>query len=286
MFDVQHFATADPPNRRALFVVDSDGSDPPAAHAVEPQRGRQPRLVFLDGSRILFRTVSITNRHHGNLHTIDPDGSGLTRLTTIRRRRAPSSPARSRPTGSGSRSPASTRRRYPGALRHARERHRPAPRHSASRPSTSPTGGRFADDPRPKGRATKALPLLALVVGLIAAAPAAADAPTQFPLHDVFVDVDPCTGARPHGLRSSAPSTATATAATPTTRDRTVITSSGYVGHGIEVSVDHERIFVINDVLTRADGDRARAHVVIVWDADFTTVRVERFGSKYIGRNA
>ncbi len=45
VFDVQHFATADPPNRRALFVVDSDGSDPPAAHAVEPQRGRQPRLV-------------------------------------------------------------------------------------------------------------------------------------------------------------------------------------------------------------------------------------------------
>ena len=40
----------------------------------------------------------------------------------------------------------------------------------------------------------KALPLLALLVGLALAAPAAADTATEFPLHDIFVDIDPCTG--------------------------------------------------------------------------------------------
>ncbi len=131
----------------------------------------------------------------------------------------------------------------------------------------------------------KALPLLALVVGLIAAAPAAADAPTEFPLHDVFVDVDPCTG-RDHTVEIFGTQYRHSHGGNTYHADRTIITSSGYVGHGIEVSVDHERIFVINDVLTRADGDRARAHVVIVWDADFTTVRVERFRLECIGRNA
>ena len=36
--------------------------------------------------------------------------------------------------------------------------------------------------------------LLALALALVLAAPAAADAPIALPLHDLFVDVDPCTG--------------------------------------------------------------------------------------------
>jgi lysophospholipase L1-like esterase len=132
----------------------------------------------------------------------------------------------------------------------------------------------------------KALTLLALAVGLIAAAPAAADEPTEFPLHDVFVDVDPCTGLdhtveitgtffRHHHANGN---TYHAT--------RTITTSSGYVGHGVEVSVDHERIFALNDVLANPNGNRIRAKVVVVRDADFTTVRVERFRLECIGRAA
>jgi TolB protein len=34
-----------------------------------------------DGTRILFRTISTSNRHHGNLYTVRPDGTGLRKLT-------------------------------------------------------------------------------------------------------------------------------------------------------------------------------------------------------------
>ena len=81
VFEVQHFATADPPNRRALFVVDSDGSGSRQLTPWSLNAGDSPDWSP-DGSRILFRTVSTSNRHHGNLHTIRPDGTGLTRLTS------------------------------------------------------------------------------------------------------------------------------------------------------------------------------------------------------------
>ena len=127
--------------------------------------------------------------------------------------------------------------------------------------------------------------LLALALALALAAPAAADAPTEFPLHDLFVDVDPCTGLE-HTIEVTGTFFRHNHAGGNTYHaDRTITTSSGYVGHGVEVSVDHERILVLNDVLARANGDRARAHLVIVLDADWN-VRVERFRLECIGRNA
>ena len=133
----------------------------------------------------------------------------------------------------------------------------------------------------------KAVPLLVLaVVGLITAAPVAADAPTELPLHDLFVDVDPCTG-----LEHTIEVTGTFfrhnhTGGNTYHATRTISTSSGYVGHGVEVSIEHERIFVINDMLAKPNGDRIRAHVVVVWDTAFTAVRVERVRVECIGRNA
>ena len=131
----------------------------------------------------------------------------------------------------------------------------------------------------------KASLTLALLAGLMAAAPAAADAPTPFPLHDSFVDVDPCTG-----LEHTVEVTGTFfrhshTGGNTYHAERTITTSSGYLGRGVEVSVDHERIFVLNDVLARANGDRIRAHLVVVRDADWNA-RVERFRLVCIGRNA
>ncbi len=128
--------------------------------------------------------------------------------------------------------------------------------------------------------------LVALAFTLALAAPAAADAPAELPLHDLFVDVDPCTALdhtveitgtffRHHHANGN---TYHAT--------RTITTSSGYVGHGVEVSVDHERIFVLNDVLANPNGNRARAKIIVVSDSDFTTVRVERFRLECIGQNA
>ena len=77
---MQNFAAADPPNRRALFIVNADGSDLRQLTPWSLNAGDSPDWSP-DGRLILSGTVSIANRHHGNLHTIHPDGSGLTKLT-------------------------------------------------------------------------------------------------------------------------------------------------------------------------------------------------------------
>ena len=80
VFAVQNFAAADPPNRRALYVVNADGSGLRELTPWSLNAGDSPDWSP-DGKLILFRTVSTANAHHGNLHTIRPDGTGLTKLT-------------------------------------------------------------------------------------------------------------------------------------------------------------------------------------------------------------
>ena len=81
VFEMQNFKTADPPNRRALFVVNVDGSGLRQLTDWSMNGGDHPDWSP-DGKLILFRSVSTANRHHGNLYTIHPDGTGLKRLTT------------------------------------------------------------------------------------------------------------------------------------------------------------------------------------------------------------
>jgi TolB protein len=81
VFAVQNYAAAEPPNRRALFIVGIDGSGLRQLTPWSLNAGDSPDWSP-DGTLILFRTVSVSNRHHGNLHTIRPDGSGLTKLTS------------------------------------------------------------------------------------------------------------------------------------------------------------------------------------------------------------
>ena len=71
VFEVQNLETADPPNRRALFIVNVDGSDLRQLTPWSLNAGDDPDWSP-DGKLILFRTVSISNRHHGNIHTIRP----------------------------------------------------------------------------------------------------------------------------------------------------------------------------------------------------------------------
>jgi TolB protein len=80
VFEVENFKTADPPDRRALYVVNADGSGLRQLTQWSLNGGDSPDWSP-DGKLILFRTVSISNKHHGNLHTIHPDGTGLTKLT-------------------------------------------------------------------------------------------------------------------------------------------------------------------------------------------------------------
>ena len=124
------------------------------------------------------------------------------------------------------------------------------------------------------------------VVALAFAVPAAADPPTQFPILDVFPDVNPCTGnpmtvtfvgtayVHFHGSRIVGRS------------QRTITTSDGFVGHGTDNFVDNGQVFRFRqtDILTNAvSGDRFRARGVFVLDISTDTVRVERFELTCLG---
>ena len=127
--------------------------------------------------------------------------------------------------------------------------------------------------------------VLLSVVALAFAAPAAADRPTEFPILDVFPDVNPCTGddmivtfvgtafVHEHGSRVVVRS------------ERTITTSDGFVGHGTDTFVANGQVFVFTqtDILTNASGDRFRARGVFVGDVSTGTVRVERFELTCLG---
>ena len=115
----------------------------------------------------------------------------------------------------------------------------------------------------------KATVLLTLAAATLAfSAPAFADRPTEVPLFEVFTDVNPCTGLE-HTV------TVSGTLFRHFHGDQenhhfapTITTSSGFVGRGTEVGILHERIFVVNGMLTNdATGERIRAHLVGIHDA-------------------
>jgi hypothetical protein len=124
-----------------------------------------------------------------------------------------------------------------------------------------------------------------LVIGLLSvvtlafAVPAAADPPTEFPILDVFPDVNPCTGdpmtvtfvgtafVHMHDSRTVARS------------QRTITTSDGFVGHGTDTFVDNGQVLMFRqtDIMANASGDRFRARGLFVLDISTETVRIERF---------
>jgi hypothetical protein len=117
------------------------------------------------------------------------------------------------------------------------------------------------------------------VVALAFAAPAAADPPTEFPILDVFTDVNPCTGdpmtvtfvgtAFVHFHDSRVVARA----------ERTITTSDGFVGHGTDSFVDNGQVLMFRqtDIMANASGDRFRARGLFVLDVSTDTVRIERF---------
>jgi len=123
-----------------------------------------------------------------------------------------------------------------------------------------------------------ALTLLS-VAALAFAAPAAADAPAEFPILEVFPDTNPCTGApmtvtfvgtafvHEHGSREVVRA------------ERTITTSDGFSGRGTDTFVSNGQVIVFRlaDMLSNASGDRFRAQNLFVLDLSTDTVRVERF---------
>ena len=100
------------------------------------------------------------------------------------------------------------------------------------------------------------------------AAPASADPPLAFPFEETFTWVNACTGLEEtvtvtgvfyvyergvHGLSHRL--------------DRTLETSSGFTGHGSEISIDHDSIFHVQDQLTNGDGQHLFGQFLFVEDA-------------------
>jgi type 1 fimbria pilin len=115
------------------------------------------------------------------------------------------------------------------------------------------------------------------VVALAFAAPAAADAPTEFPILDVFEDVTVTfTGTffvHEHDSR------------VVVRGERTITTSDGFVGHGTDSFVDNGQVVVFRqaDILTNASGDHFRARGLFVLDLSTDTVRIESFELTCLG---
>lgn len=117
------------------------------------------------------------------------------------------------------------------------------------------------------------------VVALAFAVSAAANPPVEEPILDVFTDINPCSGeemtvtfvgsvlVHEHGARVIA------------IAHRTITTSDGFVGHGVDSFVDNGRVLraTLTDVMTNAEtGQRFRAHFAFVLDLATDTVRVDR----------
>ena len=117
------------------------------------------------------------------------------------------------------------------------------------------------------------------VVALAFPVPAAANPPVVEPILDVFTDINPCSGeemtvtfvgsvrVHEHGERII------------TTAHRTITTSDGFEGHGVDSFVDNGQVLraTLTDILTNeATGQRFRAHIAFVLDLATDTVRVDR----------
>jgi hypothetical protein len=126
------------------------------------------------------------------------------------------------------------------------------------------------------GGAMRIATVLALAAAaLMMALPAYADPPVVHYAHEVFVDVNPCTGLE-HTVTID--STIYEPVNGVSRSVSTITTSSGFSGtSAAEISVFHEAFSILNDVLYNpATGQRIHAHVVViddhVADASFTCI--------------
>jgi hypothetical protein len=129
------------------------------------------------------------------------------------------------------------------------------------------------------------LPVLLGLFALVVAAPAAADRPTEFPILDVFQDVNPCTGNPMTVTFVGTVFVHSHDSRTVAIAHRTITTSDGFVGHGTDSFVENGQVLMARmyDVMTNASGDRFRARAVFVLDLSTETVRVERFDFSCLG---
>ena len=129
------------------------------------------------------------------------------------------------------------------------------------------------------------LPVLLGLFALVVAAPAAADRPTEFPILDIFHDVNPCTGNDMTVTFVGTVSVHFHDSRIVAIAHRTTTTSDGFVGHGTDSFVDNGQglMFRQADIMTNTSGDRFRARGVFVFDVSTGMMRVDRFELTCLG---
>jgi hypothetical protein len=124
------------------------------------------------------------------------------------------------------------------------------------------------------------------VVALAFAAPAAADPPTEFPILDVFPDVNPCTGDPMTVTFVGTAFVHEHDSRVVVRAERTITTSDGSVGHGTDSVVANGQVVMFRqtDIMTNASGGyRFRARGLFVLDLSTDAVRIERFELTCLG---
>jgi hypothetical protein len=117
------------------------------------------------------------------------------------------------------------------------------------------------------------------VVALAFAASAAADAPEEFAILDVFPDVNPCTGDAMTVTFVGTGFLHVHDDRVVVRAERTITTSDGFAGHGTDSFVDNGQTVKYRqaDIVTNtASGERFRAQNLFVLDVSTGTARIER----------
>jgi hypothetical protein len=117
-------------------------------------------------------------------------------------------------------------------------------------------------------------------------ATASAEAPTQIgPLTEAFADVNPCTGLAQTGTLVVTFYVHSEGDRTVARGERTLSTSSGFVGTGTSSYVLNGEIemFRLTDILSNGAGDRIRARSVLALDLSTGTARVDSFELTCVG---
>jgi hypothetical protein len=117
-------------------------------------------------------------------------------------------------------------------------------------------------------------------------ATASAEAPTQIgPLTETFADVNPCTGLAQTGTLVVTFYVHSEGDRIVARGDRTLSTSSGFVGTGTSSYVLNGEIemFRLTDILSNGAGDRIRARSVLAIDLSTGTARVDSFDLTCLG---
>jgi hypothetical protein len=102
-------------------------------------------------------------------------------------------------------------------------------------------------------------------------------APVRFPFEETFVVDNPCTGESMTVTNTGTFTVIERGRGVSHLLDHNVTTSDGFVGHGHEVSINHDQIFLVREVLRNDEGQIIHGEITLVMDAT-GTVRVLDFG--------